>query len=190
MTVKGIDVSGYQGETYATSGMDFVFVKSTEGRTYVNSKQTPQARHGREAGLILGFYHFLHPKNIQAQAEHFVTECASQAGDILACDWESTNTGSASCEEKDAFIKAVKLLRPSHRVILYCPTSYWKTRDTTSYCGDGLWIAEYGVGAGRPHIQADWLFHQYTSKPIDTSVGQFEDKAALKAWATKQLAPA
>lgn len=61
MTVKGIDVSSNNSNNYSTQGLDFVIVKATEGRTFTNPKQHDQAKRAREAGLVLGFYHFLWP---------------------------------------------------------------------------------------------------------------------------------
>ncbi|MFF3848283.1 glycoside hydrolase family 25 protein [Streptomyces sp. NPDC002328] len=181
--LRGIDVSVYQSSSYGTDGLSFVFVKSTEGRTYVNPKLAAQTKHAREAGLVVGFYHFLWPGNLTDQAEHFVAKTPERAGDILAVDWETTGGGThASNAEKDRFIRKVKELRPRHRVILYCNRDFWLNVDTTSYDGDGLWIADYGT-AGKPRIKAPWLFHQYTDDPIDKNVGRFADKAALREWA-------
>ncbi len=88
-----------------------------------------------------------------------------------------------SCAQKDAFLTEVKRLRgATHRVVLYCNQSYWLTRDTTSNVGDALWIADY-VTAGAPRIKAAWTFHQYTDRPLDTNLGQFADRAALRKWA-------
>ena len=77
----------------------------------------------------------------------------------------------------------MKELRPDHRVILYANRNYWLNVDTTSYAGDGLWIADY-VTAGKPRIQAKWRFHQYTDDPLDKNVADFASKAALRDWAT------
>ncbi|GAA2673926.1 hypothetical protein GCM10010400_40090 [Streptomyces aculeolatus] len=182
--IKGIDVSAYQSETYTTSGYDFVIVKATEGRTYINPKQAAQVARARAAGLVLGFYHFLWPGNIKAQAAYFVEKCASRPGDILACDWEHTSSGpAATSAEKDAFMREVKRLRPDHRVILYCNVDFWVNRDTSSYDGDGLWIAQYNGRPGDPSIRAKWLIHQYTSSPLDINVAQFASRAAMRAWA-------
>jgi GH25 family lysozyme M1 (1,4-beta-N-acetylmuramidase) len=181
--LHGIDVSAYQSSTYGTSGSSFVFIKATEGRSYVNSKLSAQTKHGRDAGLVIGFYHFLWPGSITAQAEYFVSHAPEKAGDILAVDWETTGGGThASNAEKDQFIRKVKALRPHHRVILYANRHFWLGIDTTSYAGDGLWIADY-VKAGHPRIKAKWLFHQYTDDPHDKNVANFSSKAALKAWA-------
>ncbi|MBV2353362.1 glycoside hydrolase family 25 protein [Streptomyces sp. J2-1] len=182
--LHGIDVSAYQSASYGTEGLSFVFVKATEGRSYVNPRLAAQTKHGRDAGLVVGFYHFLWPGNITAQAEYFVSHAPERAGDILAVDWETTGEGThASNAEKDQFIRALKKLRPHNRVLLYCNRTFWLDLDTTSYAGDGLWIADY-VGAGHPRIKAKWRFHQYTSTPHDTNVADFSSKAALKEWAT------
>ncbi|MFD7994556.1 GH25 family lysozyme [Streptomyces mexicanus] len=182
MTVHGIDVSSHQSSSFDTADLDFVFVKATEGTSYVNPKMTAQAAHARAAGLVVGFYHFLRPGDMAAQARYFVEQACSVEGDPLWADWEDPGV---SCADKDRFLSEVKRLRGStHRVGLYVNQYYWLHRDITSNAGDALWIADY-VTAGKPRIKAEWLFHQHTDKPIDTNIGQFADRAALRAWANK-----
>ncbi|MFC3587013.1 glycoside hydrolase family 25 protein [Streptantibioticus rubrisoli] len=180
--IAGVDVSSYQPTNYDTSGLSFVFVKATEGTGYVNPLQAGQAAHGRAAGLVVGFYHYLDSSaSMWAQAEYFVRQCDSVPGDILACDWEESSVSGA---DKDAFLAAVRQLRPSHRLVLYCNTYFWKNLDTTSDCADGLWIADITT-AGRPRVQHPWTFHQYSdSGGIDRDVGNFGSATELVAWAT------
>lgn len=181
MTVRGLDVSSYQEEHYGLRGADFVFVKATEGTSYINPKQWRQASWARASGAVVGWYHFLRPGNMRAQATYFVEKCGSIPGDPLWADWEDAGV---SCADKDEFLREVIRLRgDTHRVGLYCNTNFWLHHDTTSYAADALWIAQYNGRPGRPSIQARWLFHQYTSDPIDTSVGRFADRAALRRWA-------
>lgn len=186
MSVKGVDVSGYQSATFSTAGLAFVFVKATEGTGYTNPKMTAQAEHARQAGCVVGFYHFLRPGSMKAQAAYFVAQAASRDGDPLFADWEDPGVTSA---EKDQFLAEVTRLRgDTHRVGLYCNQSYWLTREHGGNAGDALWIADY-VTAGKPRIKAPWLFHQHTDKPLDTNQGAFADKAALVAWAKKTTTP-
>ncbi|MER6187760.1 glycoside hydrolase family 25 protein [Streptomyces sp. NPDC001652] len=181
--LRGIDVSSYQPSSYDTDGLSFVFIKATEGRTYTNPKLAAQTKTARDAGLVVGYYHFLWPGNLTAQAEYFVSKAPERAGDILAVDWETTGDGThATNAEKDRFIRKLKELRPNNRVVLYCNRNYWLDIDKTSYAGDALWIADY-VTAGKPRIKAKWLFHQYTDDPVDKNVADFASKAALRAWA-------
>jgi GH25 family lysozyme M1 (1,4-beta-N-acetylmuramidase) len=182
--LHGIDVSAYQSSSYATDGLSFVFIKATEGRSYVNPRLAAQAKTARDAGLVVGFYHFLWPGNLTAQADYFLRHAPDRPGDILAVDWETTGDGThASNAEKDSFIRRLKALRPDNRVVLYANRDFWLTVDTTSYAGDGLWIADY-VSAGKPRIKAKWLFHQYTSEPHDRDVTRFAQEDDLRAWAT------
>lgn len=181
--IQGIDISAFQSSSYDTDGLSFVFIKATEGRSYVNPRLTAQTKTGRDAGLVVGFYHFLWPGHITSQAEYFVQHAPEKAGDLLAVDWETTSDGThASNAEKDLFIRTLKELRPNNRVILYANRDFWLNIDTTSNAGDGLWIADY-VTAGKPRIQAKWRFHQYSSEPHDKDVAAFESKAALREWA-------
>ncbi|MEU0253815.1 glycoside hydrolase family 25 protein [Streptomyces sp. NPDC006184] len=183
--IKGYDVSAFQQANFPTAGTSFVFIKGTEGRSYVNPKQKKQAAHARAAALVVGFYHFLHPGNIKEQAAHFVEGSASTEYDLLVADWEINPDGTAAtCTEKDSFIAEVKRLRGSkHKIGLYCNRDFWRHRDTTGDAGDFLWIAQYGVSAGKPDIQTEWMFHQHTDKPLDTNVGNFTSKAELVAFA-------
>ncbi|MBW8087749.1 hydrolase [Streptomyces hygroscopicus subsp. hygroscopicus] len=183
--VKGVDVASYQSTTYSTTGLDFVIVKATQSTNYINPKMTAQADRARRAGLVVGYYHFLVKGRPKEQAAYFVTHAGERAGDILACDWETNTDGTyATNAEKDTFIKEVKRLRPQCRVVLYCNRSFWTTRDTTSYAGDGLWIADPNRSAGSPNVEHPWTFHQYSiSGGIDRNVGNFPNRAALKKWA-------
>ena len=115
-----------------------------------------------------------------APAGHLRRSAAPAAHDILALDWEDA---SVSCAAKDAFLRALKAKAGGRRVILYCNQNYWLNRDTTSYAADGLWIAQYGVSAGHPGIQAKWVIHQYTSSPLDTNVAAFGSREAMAKWA-------
>lgn len=181
--LKGIDVSSYQS-TFDTDGISFVIIKATEGRSYVNPRLTAQTKRARDGGCVVGFYHFLWPGNITAQAEYFVSKAPEKSGDLLAVDWEWTgDRTAASNAEKDRFIREVKRLRPSNRCLLYCNRDFWTTRDSTSFAGDGLWIADY-VTAGKPRIKAKWRIHQYTSTPLDKNVADFASEDALREWAT------
>lgn len=191
--IYGVDVSNYQPNTVpaTTPGdhkrVDFCFIKATQGTSYTNPRMAAQAASARSQGMVVGFYHFLEKGNVAAQAQYFVDRAASQPGDVFAIDWEtnpSTSTFPTNAD-KDAAIKAVQALRPGHRVLLYCNTSFWKGLDTTSFAGDGLWIATAGYEPGSPNVASPWLLHQYsTAGDIDHNVAQFSSQDAMRAWAS------
>ena len=174
------DWAGYQADRPSTAGIDMAIIKATEGLTFINPKQSTQTATARTAGLALGFYHFQRDNDPEREANFFVTKSLSLPGDSLWCDWEDTKV---SCAEKDAFIKECKRLRSDHIVGLYCNLSFWFHHDTTSYCGDGLWIADPSAPKGKPRIQNSWVLHQYGIKSgTDLDVINKASRADIKTW--------
>lgn len=182
MTVKGIDVASYQSSAYDTVGLSFVFVKATEGTAYVNPKHADQVAHARTADLVVGHYVFQRPGSTQAQADYFAAHAAVKTGDMIAVDWEDSGV---SCANKDALIRTLQTKYPHNCVVLYCNRSFWLHRDTTSFCGDGLWIADPDSPIGKPNVKHSWTFHQYGISGADLDVANFASAAALKTWAAK-----
>lgn len=181
MAPEGVDVANYQPANFPTAGLAFVFVKATEGRTYTNPKHAAQVAHARAAGLVVGHYHFVRPGPMGAQADYFLTRARPRAGDMLCLDWEDPGVSGA---EKDEFLHAVQDAAPGHRLVLYANRDFWLHRDRTSFCADGLWIADPSAPRGRPRVGHPWVFHQYAIKGgMDRNVSSFTSTAALRAWA-------
>lgn len=81
--VRGVDVSHYQGEIdwqqFKEQGIDFAFIKATEGSGYVDGKYRENWENARAAELYIGAYHFFSFDSPPAsQAENFI----SAAGDL------------------------------------------------------------------------------------------------------------
>ena len=107
MTIKGIDVSSYQSSAYSTKGLDFVVIKITEGTSYTNPRWVAQRATARKAGLVTGFYHFVRPGSMKAQADYFLSKINLVAGDFLVLDWEDPESprltrmpGSSTCRAR------------------------------------------------------------------------------------------
>lgn len=185
MTVKFLDVASYQATAFPLTGIDGLIVKATEGTNYVNPKHSAQVNFGREHGLVIGHYHYAHGSNIHGQVDYFLGQTKPKAEDILALDWEDAGVSNS---EKDDFLAYLDS-KVTNRVILYCNLEYWKHHDDTSRCGDGLWIADPNAPAGKPRISHPFVLHQYTSSPMDTSLGNWANRAAAAAWAGRSSTP-
>jgi hypothetical protein len=191
MGIYGQDWASYQSAQPDTSGLSFVFVKVTEGLGYTSPVWVSQRDHAKANGLVVGFYHYPHIANDPvAEADFFLRQINLAPGDLLVLDWEwygqnvSNDTARAY---KTAWLARVKASAPGHRVGVYADRNNWLTVDSDSNAGDFLWIADY-VSAGQPRIQADWLFHQYGSEPVDKDYCHL-DAAALRAWALGNQTP-
>lgn len=198
--IWGTDVSGYQPNAFnlhKSNGAkyEFVFIKATQGVGYVNPRFAAQRNYAIANNLRVGYYHFLEAGNPIAQVEYFHHFLTSgnyvRPGDMIACDWEGyTKNGgnwNASCSDKDTFIRNALDGFPESRVVLYCNTSQWKTRDTTSYVGDGLWIAAPSDPDGKPSIQHPWVFQQTGIDGQDVDLANFASRADLDKWANGKV---
>lgn len=185
-TIDGNDVSSYQPDWTPKKGQEFVGIKSTEGTSYANPSRDEQETEARKAGLVILWYHWLHHGNIDAQVAYFASNTSIKDGDVLVCDWEQAGCTTA---DKDQYIRKLKARFPKNRVLLYCNVNWWRTVDTSSYYGDGLWIASYGSLSNRPAIETPWLFWQHSQTPIDQNIAAFKSKADLVAWAKGGATP-
>lgn len=184
MLTHGIDVSSNNRTMPPATSYAFALVKCTEGHTYVSPTYARQVSTIRAAGKVLGHYLFLWPGDVPAQVAYFREHATVRAGDIVAVDWETTTAGThASSAEKDQALKLLRAVYPHSRVLLYCNRDFWLNVDTSSGCGDGLWIADPDRPAGQPAVTHSWLLHQFSSLAgIDRDVYGGTEQA-LRAWA-------
>src|SRR6267142_2782656 len=189
--ILGQDWSGYQSASPSTSGIDFVFLKVTEGLSYESPRWKSQYTTAKNAGLVTGFYLYPHMANSpKEEADYFLSKVTPKSGEMVVLDWEgydSNNSGVSKSVQKaykEASLRYLKNKLPNSPVGMYCNTDYWKSVDTTGYFGDFLWIATAAKSAGDPGITAQWTFHQYsTAGSTDRDYSTFTSRAALKTWA-------
>jgi hypothetical protein len=189
MGIYGQDWASYQSAEPSVDGLDFVFVKITEGLGYTSPKWVRQRDHAKRNGLVWGAYHYPHMANdAKREADFFLAQVAWQPGDIIVLDWEgydNANQGVSKARQlayKEEWLRYVKAKMPGHRVGMYCNLDYWRNVDTTGNYGDFLWIAA-SRPVGNPGIQAPWMFHQYGDNPVDKDYCPLPSREALRAWA-------
>jgi lysozyme len=86
--VTGIDISHHQGpidwEAVAASGIDFAFMKATEGRDFSDPRFEFNWQQAREAGVARGAYHFFTFCSPGLdQARHFLSVVPPEAAALL-----------------------------------------------------------------------------------------------------------
>jgi len=160
---KGIDISSWQGNVnfkkVKDSGIEIVYIKATEGISYVNNYFSSSYKNAKEQGLKIGFYHFfLGGVDPKAQARHFVNTIGNREFDCrLAIDIEQTNGLNKT------FLEEVKKLT-SKGIVVYTYTNFARTSLDSRLGIYPLWIAEYGVSrpASNP-IWNQWVGFQFSS---------------------------
>lgn len=169
MSVRGVDVSHYQGRTdwrgLADAECAFTFIKATEGRTYTDPEFRRNWSGAARAGIRRGAYHLGHPRNDpHGDADHFLSVVGPGRGDLLVLDYEVDDGEPPDhCARWAAsWLKRVKAwggITP----IVYTFPNFAHTGHCDGLGGWPLWIASYRSTPDVPAPWKTWVFWQYTS---------------------------
>ncbi|KAI6101314.1 glycoside hydrolase family 25 protein [Pisolithus sp. B1] len=160
---QGIDVSNYQRNidwtTVANNGILFVYIKATEGTSYISPSFRSQYIGATEAGLIRGGYHFARPDKSDGatQANFFLAHGGGWSADGItlpgALDIEY-NPHGAKCYGLTAseMVTWIRDFSNTYEAatgrypVIYTTRDWWSTctGNSTSFANDNpLWIADW-----------------------------------------------
>ena len=148
----GIDVSNHQGridwnKVANDDNVQFVYIKATEGATYVSPTFEQNIREAREAGLKVGCYHFLRaPSYIHDQFKNFIERCRKDEQDLAPLiDIEVKGRWTAK-QVADSVMLFADLLEQHYgvRPVIYTGTNFFNRYLARSFSeGYELFIAKY-----------------------------------------------
>lgn len=188
--LAGIDVSHYQKNidwaAVARGGIQYCFIKATEGPGSVDAFFASNWQAARDAGLMRGAYHFFRPKTpASAQADLFVrTVDQLQPGDLPpVLDLEVPNDWANIPVDGRAALAVTWLESVESRLgvtpIVYLSPSFANEilKNDPALARFPLWIAHYTSAAAPavPKPWATWTFWQYTDKGKPDGVAGFVD---------------
>jgi GH25 family lysozyme M1 (1,4-beta-N-acetylmuramidase) len=152
VTLNGYDISAYQGSlSPAAVPGDFVIVKATGGDGYVNPNFRAQVQAARNAGKLVGIYHFARDGYTAATAQSEAAWFIRNAGDLLdgsvlaVLDWEADNQTDVGYAK--AWLDTVTA-QTGVKPIIYMSFATIKAADWSSVANAdyGLWEAAYVLG--------------------------------------------
>ena len=183
---QGIDVSGWQGNiSYAevkNSGIEIVYMKSSEGTSFVDPYFNQNYTNAKANGLKVGFYHYLIARSNEEaieEARFFVSVISGKEPDCrLAMDFESF--GSLSVEEINqigiTFVRTVENLS-GKEVIIYSNTNDARNIFSGELTNYPLWVAQYEVEQPTPNGKwSTWAGWQYTSTGEVAGINGYVDR--------------
>lgn len=183
---EGIDVSRWQGnidfEKVANDGIEIVYIKASEGTSYVSPTFESSYQDAKRYGLKVGFYHYVTARSTtsaQREAEFFASKIAGKEFECkLAMDFEEF--GNLSKEEINAiglaFIKKLEEIT-GKPVVVYSNTYTARTIWEGDILNYPLWVAEYGVS--KPKNNGKWNTYvgwQYTDMGIINGINSYVDR--------------
>ncbi|CAL1699769.1 unnamed protein product [Somion occarium] len=172
----GIDISHFQGAVNfniaKANGISFVYIKATEGTTFIDPQFSTNYIAATNAGLIRGAYHFAHPDSSSGatQANYFLAHGGGWSSDGItlpgALDIEY-NPNGAECYglSASAMVSWIRDFSNTYHSateafpVIYTTTDWWTTCTGNSAAfgsTNPLWIARYASSIGT--LPAAWSF--------------------------------
>jgi len=168
---KGIDISHYNGDINFTkvkaAGIQVVYIKATEGTTYVDNYLGINYNCAKNAGLKTGFYHFLVGTSTpETQARNFYNNIKDKQSDLKPV-LDVEKGGFDVMDYTLRFIAEFKKLS-NMDVCIYTYSDFIHNLDSrlSEY---SLWEANYYISTSNIPSNNIWIYragHQYTDKGV------------------------
>ncbi len=168
-TIKGVDISSHNGDvnfnSLARQGIDFVYIKGTEGTDFKDNKFNVNFRKAAEAGLKVGMYHFFRfDTSGYMQALNVINSLRGLKPDLpVAIDLEQwTNPRGISV---DSVVKQVEkmadvLAKEGQEVVIYTNKDGYSRFYRNRLEKYPLWLCSFTD----IEEKYDWLFWQYSHR--------------------------
>ncbi|MBN6186393.1 glycoside hydrolase [Aneurinibacillus sp. BA2021] len=159
MQIKGIDVSHWNGvvdwKKVAADGVKFVFLKASEGTSYVDKTFKTNAARANAAGIHVGAYHYAKFGSVaeaKAEVQHFLrTVSGVKITYPLVLDLEENKKKASKAVLTDAaiaFLDAIE--KAGYFAMIYAGKCFFETQlDEKRLKPYALWIARYNSFLGR-----------------------------------------
>ncbi|MDP2341618.1 MAG: GH25 family lysozyme [Deltaproteobacteria bacterium] len=180
-TVKGIDVSYYQGtidwNRVANDGVKYAFIRVSDGAGYRDSKFDANWRGAKAQGVLRGAYqYFRSDEDAIRQADLLIEKVGGRLGpgdlppviDVESTDGQSRATIVRKVKQWLDRVEDKLGVRP----IVYTGPYFWQDNVAADVDSHPLWVAHYGTSCPLvPPTWNRWTFHQYSSTGGVSGIG-------------------
>lgn len=172
---RGVDVSHYQGEIdwrqIEDQGIDFAFIKATEGSSHVDERFAANWQAAAETGLSVGAYHFFSfDSSGQTQAEWYIQTVGMLEGRLApAVDVEYYGDKEANPPEKEGVVRELQsflyVLEEYYQIkpVIYTTYKVYRRYIENEFEEYPLWLRNVYYSPDLD-MKGEWLFWQYSDK--------------------------
>lgn len=168
--IAGIDVSKHNGDIDFSQVVDdnyqFVFIKASEGKTYRDDAFDRNYRKAREAGLMIGAYHFFRKNRTgKEQVDNLLGVVKDKHLDLpLVIDLEDDWGNGATTSRETAIERVIEMVRllndKGYQVIIYTNLDGYEKYYKKMLVNCDLWLCSFTTPDLLPHLPH--CFQQYS----------------------------
>ena len=201
--VRGIDVSRHQEEidwpAVAASGVDFAWIKATEGGDYLDPMFRRNWLLAAAAGVRRGAYHFVYwCRRAEDQAAWFIANVPADPDalpPVLDAEW---NPQSRTCAQKMPRFQALAMMRTilvamekayGQKPLIYAPPDFYDDVMRGELPDYPLWARSLGTPPTEAYDGRRWLVWQHTDSGLVAGIrggvdeNRFDgDRARWRSW--------
>ncbi|MDX5349525.1 MAG: glycoside hydrolase family 25 protein [Paracoccaceae bacterium] len=178
--VHGIDLSRFQTQvdwpTARANGVNFAFIKATEGGDMVDPMFESHWRGAGAAGVRRGAYHFFyHCRPAAEQARWFIRQVPKVPGalpPVLDMEWTPTSPtctirrDGATIREEARIFTEIVARHYGQRPIIYTTVDFHEDTELWRLEGVEFWLRAVADHPGEVYDGRAWSFWQYTSTGV------------------------
>jgi lysozyme len=185
-SIHGIDVSRYQDDIdwalvkamkVKGIGIEFAFIKATEGNSYVDPMLEDNMEGTKENGILRGAYHyFIAAKSGKEQAANFIKHANLKSGDLAPVLDIEQNTGTTAAQLHTRLAEWLDVVEKAYNTkpIIYCNIEYYEKYIADKFSGYPIWIAHYKA-KDKPRIKDSWAIWQHNEHGHVTGIREDVD---------------
>jgi len=179
--VRGIDVSSYQADidfdAVAKHGIDFVFIKATEGSNHSDRYFAQNLENANRAGLRTSAYHFFSFDSApRTQAVNFISKVPMDEISLPpVIDFEFYgqyyDKNLPNIEDARRSLSQMSYILEQHyevRPIIYCDEKMYETflAGQEEFADNPIWIRNIFTEPKMPSDGREWTFWQYSNRAL------------------------
>ena len=170
--IYGIDVSHHQGKIewekvkkWKNKKLDFVYIKATEGATYIDKTYKTNIKEAKENDFLVGSYHYFRTtSSIENQFQNFIKTIDKGKQDLIPLIdvEEKTNwTNKEFHKNFKAFLNMVENYF-GQKPMIYTVNSFYNLNLSGKYKEYHFLIGRYGPNAPNMRDKTSWTIWQFS----------------------------
>ena len=190
--IYGIDVSHHQGKIewgkvkkWKNKKLDFVYIKATEGATYIDETYKTNIKEAKENDFLVGSYHYFRTtSSIENQFQNFIKTIDKSEQDLIPLIdvEEKTNwTNKEFHKNFKAFLNMVENYF-GQKPMIYTVNSFYNLNLSGKYKEYHFLIGRYGENEPNMRDKTSWTIWQFSETgkvegiPMDVDIDVINDK--------------
>ncbi len=184
-SIYGIDISNHQGEInwskvkeWEGKPMQFIYIKATEGSTYVDKRYEANVKGAKKQGFLVGSYHYFRTtSDPEEQFKNFKRNVTKDNQDLIPLvDVEETKNWDSATFHKN-FKKFLVMVEKHYgkKPLIYTVNSFYNKNLSGKYSDYQFLIGRYGENSPNMRDKHDWTIWQFSEsgtidgipKPVD-----------------------